>query len=676
MDLLSQRSMHAEPLLSLILSQHEHYPGEKHYNALKKRNALVSRQDDDGEHLPTAADLYIKSLPGLPSNSTLQMWSGEIPSQPLDAESEKTDAHIFFLLVRNRHIADKERLVIWFNGGPACSSFDGALMEVGPVRVQPGGDALREVDDAWNTYANVLFVDQPPGTGYSYVSTDKYLHELDDASNHLISFLKSFYEIFPEYRAMDTYLAGESFAGQYIPYFANAILQTTLIPTRLQGLLIGNGWIDPYAQYLSYLDFAYENKIITKGSEGAGLVEEKHNACNESLQRKGRDSLHIHENDCEPILSTILGTTRQTVNGKTMCINTYDIRLTDEYPSCGMGWPSDLKDLYKYLPREDVKSAFHAGSKDGAWVECSGPVGTNFHAHKNKPSITLLPKLLEQIPILLFSGDQDLICHHLGTERSLADMTWNGAQGLDGAEAQSWWVDGKPAGTWTEARNLTYVLVANASHMIGVDVPVPSHDMLLRFLGADLMSAAGSAARVPSRIGDEQEAIIGEIKPDGSTLNVTADATSSSNGATISDTSSSQRPEAVYNAGSAAVILLIVAAAVGAFWWMRGKRPQIHRNGVGSYKDTGSDLGTPYRNSMQSNRASRYLASKKGNLATISQEGDDQHELDELVIHQEDRSNPHESTDQLQRHNVGGGETLFALADSDEEGDIGREDER
>jgi hypothetical protein len=52
-------------------------------------------------------------------------------------------------------------------------------------------------------------VDQPAGTGYSYTSTDKYVHELTDAAGQLLQFLDRFYAVFPELRTADTYLAGE-----------------------------------------------------------------------------------------------------------------------------------------------------------------------------------------------------------------------------------------------------------------------------------------------------------------------------------------------------------------------------------------------------------------------------------------------------------------------------------
>lgn len=64
--------------------------------------------------------------------------------------------------------------------GPGCSSFDGALLEVGPVSVQGKGKqaTLRDNPGKWNEYANVLFVDQPAGTGYSYINKGTAVREL------------------------------------------------------------------------------------------------------------------------------------------------------------------------------------------------------------------------------------------------------------------------------------------------------------------------------------------------------------------------------------------------------------------------------------------------------------------------------------------------------------------
>jgi hypothetical protein len=77
-------------------------------------------------------------------------------------------------------------------------------MEVGPLRLVPGGNGeLKEVEGGWNEYTNMIFsascqrafvyskgltslslcfrsVDQPVGTGYSYMSTNEYVHELPE----------------------------------------------------------------------------------------------------------------------------------------------------------------------------------------------------------------------------------------------------------------------------------------------------------------------------------------------------------------------------------------------------------------------------------------------------------------------------------------------------------------
>ena len=71
-------------------------------------------------------------------------------------------------------------------------------MEIGPYRVGEGGN-LTLNEGSWDEFANVLFIDNPVGTGFSYVDTDSYVHELSDMANQLILFLDNFFNIFPQY---------------------------------------------------------------------------------------------------------------------------------------------------------------------------------------------------------------------------------------------------------------------------------------------------------------------------------------------------------------------------------------------------------------------------------------------------------------------------------------------
>jgi carboxypeptidase D len=165
-----------------------------------------------------------------------------------------------------------------------------------------------------------------------------------------------------------------------------------------------------------------------------------------------------------------------------------------------MNWPPDLEQVKPYLRREDVVKAIHLNpDKQTGWTECSGAVGSNFNAAKSKPSLTLLPDLLKQIPILLFSGDKDLICYHLGTEELINNLEWNGGKGMElsagtWAPRHDWTFEGEPAGIYQSARNLTYVKFFNASHMVPFDYPRRSRDMLDRFMGVDIASIGGAPA--------------------------------------------------------------------------------------------------------------------------------------------------------------------------------------
>lgn len=73
--------------------------------------------------------------------------------------------------------------------------------------------------------------------------------------------------MYPEYIGRNVYLTGESYAGHYIPAFANYLFYYPLDGFNLAGIAIGNGWVDPFYQYASYAKYASMNDLITVGHE-------------------------------------------------------------------------------------------------------------------------------------------------------------------------------------------------------------------------------------------------------------------------------------------------------------------------------------------------------------------------------------------------------------------------
>jgi carboxypeptidase D len=122
------------------------------------------------------------------------------------------------------------------------------------------------------------------------------------------------------------YLAGESFAGQYIPYIARAIqLRNQNRPRdwKLSGLIIGNGWIDGQAQYPSHVEYAKANKLVP--DHLLETVAQKQEACLEELEEGGKD--HVHLPKCSAIIGAILMLSQQDDK----CFNTYDVRQWDDF---------------------------------------------------------------------------------------------------------------------------------------------------------------------------------------------------------------------------------------------------------------------------------------------------------------------------------------------------------
>ncbi|KAJ7949226.1 Carboxypeptidase [Quillaja saponaria] len=117
------------------------------------------------------------------------------------------------------------------------------MQELGPFRVHSDGKTLYTNRFSWNHAANVLFLESPVGVGFSYSNTksdyDKNGDRSTAAENYV--FLVNWLERFPEYKNRDFYIAGESYAGHYVPQLAHTILyhnksNKTII--NLKGILV------------------------------------------------------------------------------------------------------------------------------------------------------------------------------------------------------------------------------------------------------------------------------------------------------------------------------------------------------------------------------------------------------------------------------------------------------
>lgn len=161
------------------------------------------------------ATLALALLLALSTVSALsETWLGE-DSHPGFVNLTSNDDY-FYWLFKSRSNPSTDPLSVWLTGGPGCSSVMALFTENGPYNVNADLN-LSSNAYSWNTKSNLLFVDQPIGTGFSKGRVIDYVTNEDEIAEDFYIFLKGFFEKFPEFKGRELYITGESYAGHYIP---------------------------------------------------------------------------------------------------------------------------------------------------------------------------------------------------------------------------------------------------------------------------------------------------------------------------------------------------------------------------------------------------------------------------------------------------------------------------
>jgi carboxypeptidase C (cathepsin A) len=182
----------------------------------------------------------------IPSEKT-ELVSGYIPITKRD--------NLFYLLAQSSK--KNAPLVIFLNGGPGASSMAGAFVANGPYLLQnpfSHGSTYQLIKNpwSWNKIANVVYLDQPRYVGYSY-GEGNYRTSLNSVGHDFLTWLRLFYQRYPELKNRPLYLTGESFAGAYIGEFTHQILlhnkNNSHDKIKLMGLFVQAGTIGDDQRY-------------------------------------------------------------------------------------------------------------------------------------------------------------------------------------------------------------------------------------------------------------------------------------------------------------------------------------------------------------------------------------------------------------------------------------------
>lgn len=143
----------------------------------------------------------------------------------LNVSKPGTDHHLFYWFFK--HQDPQAPLLVWLNGGPGATSMFGLFLENGPLRVRRNGTGpddfvMTAADASWADQYNIIFLDQPVGTGFSF--GDSALTSMKDGSEEFLKFILEFLKKYPEFKKRPMFLTGESYAGKYLPLFTSELL--------------------------------------------------------------------------------------------------------------------------------------------------------------------------------------------------------------------------------------------------------------------------------------------------------------------------------------------------------------------------------------------------------------------------------------------------------------------
>ena len=480
----------------------------------------------------------VKSLPGfgdVPSN--FKVYSGFLDVKYSPAVNGYDGARIHYQFHTSQSSnATADPVVAWHTGGPGGSSIYGQYAELGYFQVSTSaGETINK--HSWNNVANMLYLEAPAGSfitpvdqhsGFSYCTKGGVRQRVckwndltqAEAYGHT---LLAFFEAFPEYKANEFYLAGESYAGMYIPNIATRLL-AAVPEINLKGIAVGNGCWGGDATSVE-CNGPNSNANLVQLYFGKGMISSKLHAkimktcgynndeqeavdgvmCDLALAEMdkavGPHNVYNVYDNC-PNLDVdrwveLSGKSRRwlrqylasnmanlpnahaELNRMAGLSGLADAELGNPASGGGFDWTcGQFEALPQYFKRADVRSALN--------LPASNANGSTFSYDSSGPaSVTLYPALIKKIRVLIYNGDADSCVPYVGNEEWTTSMATSGVV----SEVKAWhpWYfdasESSPAGYATGySDNFQFLTIRLAGHQVPKNMPEAALAIITGFL--------------------------------------------------------------------------------------------------------------------------------------------------------------------------------------------------
>ncbi|KAH7327373.1 serine carboxypeptidase [Rhexocercosporidium sp. MPI-PUGE-AT-0058] len=403
---------------------------------------------------------------------------------PIDPPTVANANSLWFWFFPSTNPAAKKEIVIWLSGGPGCSSLSAVLQGNGPFSWLSG--TYKPVANAysWNKLTNVIYVDQPVGTGFSQGNI--LVNNETEVATHFMGFWKNFVDTF-SIQGYKIYITGES---------SSAMLENgNKTYFNVTGVQIN----DPVVNYPDTLQQVPVVPALEKYKSVIGLDDTVVAGFKARADSCGYTTYHSRHTTNFPPTGPIPAPPSSASPGCSLwgeivgtaftanpCFNVYHLTDYCPYLWSELGYPFSGSGPSNYFNRSDVQRAIHAPR-------------TNFFVCETKPNIfpatdQSLPSALGPLPSVIDHTKNVIISHGLldfllfadGSLITIQNMTWGGLQGFRtplGSTFNFNVPNQANQGTTHSERGLTFVTVNLSGHFVLQYTPGAAYRQLEFLLG-------------------------------------------------------------------------------------------------------------------------------------------------------------------------------------------------
>ncbi|XP_077488658.1 venom serine carboxypeptidase-like isoform X1 [Amblyomma americanum] len=390
-------------------------------------------------------------------------------------------SHLFFLLTKAKHQPDTAPLILWTFGGPGVSSLLGPLLFNGPAVVDALGQLRAAPGGCMQSFAHVLYLDHPVGSGYSFAEHEEddrpFAKSVDDAVDGVDEFLRQFEMLFPEFRGRQFYFAGDRIRhGTPSAMPTGTHITGTRTSMKLAGVMSGAGFIAPLLRTANPAKFLLKLGLID--TEGRRLLDEKFGQMKESVE------------DQEILVALLL--LREVFFGTETGTPSLFQELTG-FQHRGSALrstePAEFAAYRSTSPADDFKRAVHAGVNATPERQRSFVTHSLYAYDAFKDITDMVQTVLDHHRVLLYGGNMDVVYPSDAMYRFLPVPSLEWRQRVRESEAKAvhkLFGHGRSGGYQLQVRNLSYALLVNAGHYVSFDNRRAVADLYKDFVRANV----------------------------------------------------------------------------------------------------------------------------------------------------------------------------------------------